>query len=118
MTSPRDPSSVFAALRAIMLLAVPPATVTRDDPAHLELAGPANAPITGALAWFGMVRIGARAVSYHLMPIYVRPALAADLSPALSKRRQGKSCFNFTTIDPGLFAELADLTRRCVKEAP
>jgi hypothetical protein len=25
---------------------------------------------------------------------------------------QGKSCFNFTTVDEGLFAELADLAAR------
>ena len=34
------------------------------------------------------------------------------ISPALKKRMQGKSCFNFTTIDEPLFSELAELTRR------
>jgi hypothetical protein len=114
----RDLAPVFAELRATMLAAVPPATVTRDDPGHLELAGPGLDPKTGGPDWFGMVRTGARAVGYHLMGIYSRPGLAAELSPALAKRRQGKSCFNFSAIDRSLFSELAELTRRCAKEAP
>ncbi|MEE4329414.1 MAG: hypothetical protein V2J10_01000 [Wenzhouxiangella sp.] len=60
--------------------------------------------------WFGGVQIKKRYVSYHLMPVYVNPDLLADLSPELRKRMQGKSCFNFTTVDEGLFSELADLT--------
>ena len=46
------------------------------------------------------------------MPVYAEPALARSISPALAKRRQGKSCFNFTTVDEALFAELADLAAR------
>lgn len=62
--------------------------------------------------WFGGVRVGKRYVSYYLMPIYVEPALLEEVSPALRRRMQGKSCFNFTTVDDGLFAELGELTRR------
>ncbi len=93
------------------------ATVLRNNPGHIELAGPARDPVSGEPVWFGMVKTGARAVSYHLMPLYRDPALGAALSPALEKRRQGKSCFNFSKIDPALFAELSDLTLRCAKEA-
>ena len=32
--------------------------------------------------------------------------------PGLMKRMQGKSCFNFTSVDEAAFAELAQLTRR------
>lgn len=62
--------------------------------------------------WFGGVEIKKRYVSYHLMPVYLNPGLLADLSPALRGRMQGKSCFNFTTVDPALFGELEELTRR------
>jgi hypothetical protein len=34
------------------------------------------------------------------------------LSDALSKRRQGKTCFNFKKIDEGLFAELQQLATK------
>jgi hypothetical protein len=61
--------------------------------------------------WFGVVRAGKAYVSYHLMPVYSHAALAARISPALKKRMQGKSCFNFSKPDPELFEELAALTR-------
>jgi hypothetical protein len=36
------------------------------------------------------------------------------MSPELRKRMQGKSCFNFSTIDESLFRELADITARVI----
>jgi hypothetical protein len=33
------------------------------------------------------------------------------MSPELKKRMQGKSCFNFKTVDEKLFKELAKLTK-------
>jgi hypothetical protein len=62
--------------------------------------------------WFGGVRINKRYVSYYFMPIYVEPALLKGISPALRRRMQGKSCFNFTSVDEALFAELGEITRR------
>jgi hypothetical protein len=62
--------------------------------------------------WFGATRLGKRYVSYYLMPIYVKPSLLDDLSPALKKRMQGKSCFNFAKVDEPLLAELDALTKR------
>ena len=61
--------------------------------------------------WFGGVRVGKAYVSYHLMPVYTHPKLAAKISPALKKRMQGKSCFNFKAVDEALFDELEALTR-------
>jgi hypothetical protein len=61
--------------------------------------------------WFGGVRLGKRYVSYYLMPIYVEPSLLDGVSPGLRRRMQGKSCFNFTTVDEELFGELEALTR-------
>lgn len=45
------------------------------------------------------------------MPVYVNPRLLDGISPALRRRMQGKSCFNFRHTDNELFAELARLTR-------
>lgn len=61
--------------------------------------------------WFGGVQVKKNYVSYHLMPVYLNPALLDDISTELKKRRQGKSCFNFKAIDPALFRELAELTK-------
>ena len=62
--------------------------------------------------WFAGVRLGKQYVSYYLMPVYVEPSLLDDVSVELRRRMQGKSCFNFRSVDDGLFAELAELTRR------
>lgn len=60
---------------------------------------------------FGGVKIGKAYVSFHLMPIYMNPKLQATISPELKKRMQGKSCFNFTHVDPIHIAELKKLTQ-------
>jgi hypothetical protein len=62
--------------------------------------------------FFGSVQMKKNYVSFYLMPVYVFPGLLENMSPALKKRMQGKSCFNFKRIDPVLFQELTQLTAR------
>jgi hypothetical protein len=61
--------------------------------------------------YFGGVRRGKAYVSFHLMPAYACPEIAATISPELKKRMQGKSCFNFKSPDEKLFNELRKLTK-------
>ncbi len=61
--------------------------------------------------YFGSVKINKNYVSFHLMPVYVFPELLKDLSPELKKRMQGKSCFNFKTLDDQFLSELSALTK-------
>ena len=63
--------------------------------------------------FFGSVRIAKNYVSFHLMPVYTNPQLLEDISPQLKKRMQGKSCFNFKSIDEAILEELASLVQRC-----
>lgn len=105
-----DFDDVFARLRAIL---EPYAdalvrTVDRDDELSLYTSHVFDG---GTKVWFGGVQVKKRYVSYHLMPVYVNPDLLDGISPALRKRMQGKSCFNFTKVDPVLLEELAALTR-------
>jgi hypothetical protein len=67
--------------------------------------------------FFGAVQARKNYVSYHLMPVYAFPDLLEGISEGLKKRMQGKSCFNFTRIDEGLFEELAELTSRGMERA-
>jgi len=60
---------------------------------------------------FGGVRLGKNYVSFYLMSVYASPELLKNMSPALKKRMQGKSCFNFKEVDKDLFRELKTLTR-------
>jgi hypothetical protein len=76
------------------------------------LIGPPTPRSQGKEVWFGGVQIKKNYVSYHLMPIYAFPDLLDGLSPELKKRMQGKSCFNFKTVDKPLFKELGALTRK------
>lgn len=62
--------------------------------------------------FFGSVKAQKNYVSFYLMPVYIFPDLLDNASPELKKRMQGKSCFNFKTADPALFAELASLTEK------
>jgi len=67
--------------------------------------------------WFGSVRLGKAYVSFHLMPLYMNPRLAGAVSPALKKRMQGKTCFNFKTVpEPELLKELQQLTAAALKD--
>jgi hypothetical protein len=66
--------------------------------------------------FFAAVRIGKAYVSFHLMPVYACPDLLESLSPELKKRMQGKSCFNFKTVDEKQSRELSRLTRAGFKK--
>jgi hypothetical protein len=103
--------AVFLRLRAILEPYAPPMHVTSDsaDGFGLDMA---PAPERDPTTWFAGVRLGKAYVSYYLMPVYVEPSLLDDISPELRRRMQGKSCFNFRSVDEDLFAELAELTRR------
>ena len=69
---------------------------------------------------FGGVQIKKNYVAFHLFPIYMYPELLEGMSPELTKRMQGKSCFNFRSIDDAQLRELKRLTKqgfdRFVKE--
>lgn len=105
-----DFDAVFAALRERMLSHTEGLMVTKDAPGDLVVRIPAD---SGDPGWFGTVTIKKSYVAYHLMPIYCDPSLAENLSPELTRRRQGKTCFNFKRIEPALFDELDRLTAVC-----
>jgi len=60
--------------------------------------------------FFGAVQIKKNYVSYHLMPVYVEPALLDAIPDKLKQRMHGKSCFNFKTIDSDLLREIEKVT--------
>jgi len=107
--SARDFPAVFAALKKILTPYEKRLSVVRYKPEfyYLETLLPGY---KGKPVLFGAVRLGKNYVSYYLMPVHMTPDLQKRISPELRKRMQGKSCFNFTEIDPVLFRELAGLT--------
>jgi len=103
--------SVFSELRAILTRHVGSLSVTEDGPSRYCLEGGRHpkhqTPMP--IAW---VQVGKAYVSFHHMGVYARPDLLKGVSKELRARMQGKSCFNFSSVDKVLFAELEDLTVR------
>ena len=106
--------TTFKTLRGILKPYSKRLLVQTDTPAAFTLALRDVTDRIGRPLFFGGVRKGKAYVSYHLMGVYVHPELVKDLSPGLRKRMQGKSCFNFTSIDPEHVKELTALTKKSV----
>lgn len=81
-----------------------------DKPGDYQVGSRTTKDRIGRPLYVAGVKTGKNYVSYHLMPVYAVPTIAQMLSPALKKRMQGKSCFNFTTVDPDQLKELAAVT--------
>ena len=100
---------VFARLRAILEPHAPRFSVTADEPGYYCLSVDFSPKLKKdfPVAWVKTVK---GYVGFHLMPVYMMPGLKDSMSDKLEARMQGKSCFNFKTVDEGLFSELERLT--------
>jgi hypothetical protein len=105
-----DLERVFVELRAIMAPYSAKLDAKKDDAAELYL-DTKHIQKNKKPLFFGAVQIKKSYVSFHLMPVYMKPELLAGVSPDLQSRMQGKSCFNFAEVDKPLFKELAALTK-------
>ena len=106
-----DFDTTFAALREILRPYAKRMIVVQDTPENYYLDTKHTAP-NGKPLMFAAVRKGKSYVSFYLFPVYMFPELLHGLSPALKKRMQGKSCFNFKTIDEEQLRGLRELTKR------
>ena len=102
---------VFSALRDILKRHAGKLVVTEDTASCYRLEGGMHPTHKKPfpIAW---VAVGKGYVSFHHMGVYARPDLLQGVSKELKARMQGKSCFNFTSPDPALFAELEQLSVR------
>lgn len=107
-----DFDATFQQLRAVMAGAAPAMSLAADTPGDFVLKTPWLDAKKKEPAWFGAVQVKKGYVAYHLLPLYSHPELIEEISPALRRRMQGKSCFNFRRPEPELFEELERLTRR------
>ncbi len=106
-----DFSIVFARLRAILQEHASRFVVSADRADYYCLQIPYSQKFKKAfpVAW---VKVSKSYASFHYMPIYFAPALQKTLSAGLKARMQGKSCFNFRSVDEKLFDELRRLTAK------
>jgi hypothetical protein len=105
-------AATFATLRKVLKPYQRHFVVIVDKPGKYFLSTKTSKTKSGAAIWFGGAAIKKNYVSFHLIPVYAAPALLKGLSPSLLKRMQGKSCFNFTAIDPAHVEELTALTKK------
>ena len=110
-----DFHEVEARLRAILEPYRDQLTVSKEGPdgVYLELPGYEGTP----WGYVGGTRVGKAYVSYYLMGAY-DGGLRSSMSPELRKRMQGKTCFNFTKVDEGLFTELEAITAQAIARQP
>jgi hypothetical protein len=105
---------VFTLLKSVFAKHARRLAVKADTPKEYTLVTKSASPFSqhkGEPMYFGSVRLGKAYVSFHLMPLYFNAPLTHTISPALKKRMQGKTCFNFKTEpEPELIAELKKLT--------
>jgi hypothetical protein len=103
--------ATFATLRGILQRHAKTLLVVADRPGDYQVASPALTDRIGRPLFIAGVQIKKTYVSYHLIPVYTTPGLLKGVSPRLLERMQGKSCFNFTTLDKAQARELAALTK-------
>ena len=111
MSSNNDLPLVFDQLKDILKPYAEKLTLKTDSPDTYYIDGPYSEKWKKEL-FFGAAQIKKNYVSFYLMPVYMYPDLLKNISPELKKHMQGKSCFNFKKVEPALFNELGELTRR------
>lgn len=105
-----DLNNVFSELKSVMAPFAAKLDTKQDDDSVLYV-DTLHIQKNKKPMYFGAVMLKKSYVSYHLMPVYVKPELLQGLSEGLKRRMQGKSCFNFSEVDKPLFKELAALTK-------
>lgn len=115
MPNRNDFPMIFQRLKKILQPLAPPLVVQADTPEYyaLTLANPSKKAPPGFFV--SAVQIRKTYVTFHLMPISMRPDLLEHCSPQLKKRMQGKACFNFTRLDETLMTELEQLTTTSIE---
>lgn len=107
-------ADVFAALRPVYAAYAGRCVVLHDEPGKYYLATHEVRPKDGYRTWLGGVEIKKKFVSAHLMPVYAHPDLLDGVPEPLRARMQGKSCFNFSSIDAAVLRAFAALVKRGV----
>src|SRR5919197_3462442 len=111
MSPQNDFPFVFEQLKNILKPYAEKLTLKADTSDTCYIDGPYSEKWKKQL-FFGSAQIKKNYVSFYLMPVYMYPELLKDISPELKKHMQGKSCFNFKTVEPQLFQELKELTNK------
>jgi len=111
MSKPLALDETFAALRGMLATQSKRLVVIVDKPGDYQVGSPTRKDRIGRPLYIAGVKTGKNYVSYHVMPVYMKPALLKSVPPSLKKRMQGKACFNFTAVDRDQLKALAAVTK-------
>jgi hypothetical protein len=100
-----DFSPVFSALKPVLVKYSKRLFVRDDKPDNYYLETKSRS-YQGERMFFAGLRVSKAYVSFHLMPLYSYPELQKSVPAGLKRRMHGKSCFNFTAVEPELIAQL------------
>jgi hypothetical protein len=122
MPASHEFTATFVSLRAILADLADRLVVKADTPTEYQLVAKRPSPFPqhkGQPMYFASVRLGKAYVSFHLMALYGDAVLTVP--PALKKRMQGKTCFNFKKApDAEQLSQLRQLTeagyQRCLEK--
>lgn len=110
-----DLGAVFDALRGVLArYANRPGVAFEERRGVCQISLTTRTDRTGRPLFVASANVNKNYVSYHLMPLYMNPALKDSIPAALKKRLQGKACFNFTSVDTAALKDLAKLTKKGV----
>jgi len=107
-------ASLFVALRKILSAHEASLVIAKNQPGDYELTAK-TLGANGKPLFFGGVRTSRAHTTFYLMPLATDAELSASVSVYLQRRMDGKSAFQFKTIEPVLFEELATLTARALE---
>ena len=117
---PTDFAPVFSTLKPVLAPYSKRLAIKADTSVEFTMVTKSPSPFPqhkGQPLYFASMRVGKAYVSFHLLPLYMDPALTKTISPALKKRMQGKACFNFKSEpEPELLAELKTLTKAALDQ--
>lgn len=109
---------VFDALVALLRPYAARFSVKADDDSQLYLE---EVPASSKPRMFAAVQVKKSYIALHIFPVYMQPRLLDAISPALKGRMQGKSCFNFRSLEETPLKEIAKLLKASeasLKQAP
>jgi hypothetical protein len=105
----------FKALEKVLALYSPPLKLwmsgTKAKP-HTRLTIPVAVVIPGIYSGkpidleVASLILGKGSVSFHFLPLYIRPALISKIPRALKKTLKGKTCFHIKSPDPVLLEDV------------
>jgi hypothetical protein len=103
----REFELAFRGLRKVLKPYDKKLRVVKDDPGNY-MSESKSVRYQGKPVMFVSITIKSY-VALHIFPVYMYPDLLKGISPALKKRMQGKTCWNFKKAEEDLFAELGEL---------